>query len=317
MNKDKKVSVAGMGLGGGKKENFFFCLFEYFPDKKRWFLTSLKQVRDEESLDRDEAIMSWVEGYQLKQLVVDFPTTNPHCDHCDLKCPGTKHCHHPIVVDIRTQIDELLGHDKRLFEEHPKSYERARLEGERDHYLKDAFDKETHSHYLSKSFKRKLKKGYLPYWNRPIDFWVWKHYYDQILSVFDISYDSFGNISTMLLKRFHYLLRHLPGELKIYESHTPIVLLELYRSKIIRRKHLVELQDIELGPLARIEIIRAIEKMYQLFIYEKDFELLVKNPKAFQSFLLAIAGQSLVLDKVRSIPNFGEKEDPKFIAPHF
>ena len=38
--------TAGMSLGGGKRENFFFRLLEHFPKEDRWFLTSLKQVKD-------------------------------------------------------------------------------------------------------------------------------------------------------------------------------------------------------------------------------------------------------------------------------
>ena len=61
-----------MSLGGGRKENFFFCLLEFYADKNRWFLTSLKQVKDEEKLNRDEVITHWVDNYQLKKLVVDL-----------------------------------------------------------------------------------------------------------------------------------------------------------------------------------------------------------------------------------------------------
>ena len=77
---DEKIpkSIAGMSLGGGRKENFFFCLLEFFKEKDRWFLTTLKQVRDEDKLDSDAAITHWVDNYQLKQIIVDFPLTKPY-----------------------------------------------------------------------------------------------------------------------------------------------------------------------------------------------------------------------------------------------
>lgn len=317
MEKKSPKSIAGMSLGGGRKENFFFCLLEFFEDKERWFLTSLKQVRDEDKLDSDAAITSWVDNYQLKQLIVDFPLTKPTCESCDLNCPGTENCHHPVVVNVRKEIHELVEEDKRLREENPKRYEQQRNYDNEVHYSKSVLEKETHEHILSKSFKRKLKKDFIPYWNRPIDFWIWKHYYDQILNTFNVSYDSYGNVSIMLMNRFHYLLRHLPQDLSLYESNTYITLLELYRSKIISKKHLIELDDLNLAPLARIQVAKLIEKKCNIFIYEKDLELIAKNPKAFDSFLLAVSGQCLVQGKTEKIMDFGEKEPPKFIVPRF
>ena len=124
---DKKSdSIAGMSIGGGKKENFFFCLLEYFEDEKRWFLTSLKQVKEESNLTKDEVITSWVQRSALKQLIVDFPLSKPPCETCDLKCPGEPSCHHPVVVEVRSQIKELLKEDRQLEKTNPKRYEQER-----------------------------------------------------------------------------------------------------------------------------------------------------------------------------------------------
>ncbi len=316
MNENSK-SIAGMSLGGGRKENFFFCLLEFYEDKDRWFLTTLKQVKDEQKLDSDDAIMSWVENYSLKQLIVDFPLTKPPCESCDLQCPGTESCHHPVVKKIRDQIEDLIAEDTRLREENPKRYEQNRNKDDEVSYSKSVLEKETHDHILSKSFKRRLKKGFIPYWNRPIDFWVWKHYYDQILKSFNISFDSYGSVSIMLLNRFHYLLRHLPSDLSLYESNTCIILLELYRAGVINKKHLIELDDINIAPLARIQVAKEIEKKLNVFIYEKDLELIAKNPKAFDSFLLATSGKRLIMNSTKKIPDFGEKDASKFVVPLF
>jgi len=310
-------SIAGMSLGGGRKENFFFCLLEFFEEKDRWFLTTLKQVRDEDKLDSDAAITHWVDNYQLKQIIVDFPLTKPTCESCDLNCPGTESCHHPVVRGVRSEIDELMAEDRRLQLENPKRYEQQRNYDDEVHFSKNILDKETTEHILSKSFKRRLKKGFIPYWNRPVDFWIWKKYYDQILGTFNLSYDSYGNVSIMLMNRFHYLLRHFPADLSLYESNTYVTLLELFRSKVISKKHLIELDDLNIAPLARIQVAKEIEKKLNLFIYEKDLELIAKNPKAFDSFLLAIAGKQLIQNKVEKISDFGEKNPPKFVVPLF
>lgn len=315
--KKENQSIAGMSLGGGRKENFFFCLLEHFSDEGRWFLSHLKQVIDEDNLDRDQTIMTWVENHGLEHLIVDFPLTKPTCETCDLVCPGTAKCHHPVVQSVRSQMEELLVEDQKRFETNPKQYENERVEDGLVDYSLSVLSKETHHHLLSKSFKRRLKKGYLPYWNRPIDFWIWKYYYDQILATFNLSYDSFGNVSVMLMNRFNYLLRHLPSSLHMHESNVYICLLELYRANVITRKNLIELHDLTLAPIARMEIIRGIEKKCSIFIYEHDLEMIVKNPKAFDSFLLAVAGKNLRTKSIRPIPDFGEKERPSFIIPNF
>lgn len=317
MKGQNRKSIAGMSLGGGRKENFFFSLLEHFPSEDRWFLTALKQVKDEDSSDPDEVITQWAKEDELHQLVVDFPLTKPICATCSLDCPGTKKCYHPVMIKVQDQIDELINVDKRLEKENPKKYEQQRVDDNMIHYNRSVLDKETHHHILSKSFKRKLKKGFIPYWNRPLDFWIWKNYYDQILKTFNVSYDSYGNVSLMLMNKFHYLLRHLPSQLSLYESNINITLLELYRANILSKKHLVELNDLNLATLARVRVARQIEKKCNIFIYDKDLEIISKNPKAFDSFILAVAGMQLVKNKTKKIDDFGEKDPVKFIVPVF
>ncbi|MDP7321637.1 MAG: hypothetical protein QF441_13580 [Bacteriovoracaceae bacterium] len=317
MLSEKTNSIAGMSLGGGKKENFFFCLLEFFKKDNRWFLTSLNQVKEESHLTQDEAITNWVESSSLKQLIVDFPLSKPPCETCDLVCPGIDLCHHPVVNNIQKRINSILNEDLKHIKENPKKYEQERRDDSLVHYGRSVLDKDTCEHILSKSFKRKLKKGFVPYWNRPIDFWIWLNYYDQMLKTFNISYDSFGNVSVMLLHKFHYLLRHLPRDLQIYESNTYIALIELYRANIITKKHLIELQDMNVCTLARVRVAKAIEKKLNIFIYSKDLELISKHPKAFDSFVLAVVGKSLILDRTKKVPELGVKDDSRFIIPSY
>src|SRR5690554_2436372 len=93
----QRKNVAGMSLRGGRRDNFTFCLIEFFPDQNRWFLKSLLQVKDEEGIDGDEAIRAWIEEYELKEIVVDFPLSPPACHECQLSCPGLKQCMVPSV----------------------------------------------------------------------------------------------------------------------------------------------------------------------------------------------------------------------------
>lgn len=307
-----------MSLGGGRKENFFFSLLEYYPDKKRWFLKSLHQVKDEEIRDRDEIIASWVEQYDLKQLVVDFPLSRPPCEgSCLSNCTGANHCPRSQVVAVRDEMQQLLDQDAKTYQENPKKYEQDRASSLEIDYSRNILKKNTDEHMLSKAFKRKLRKGFVPYWHRPIDFWVWKNYYDQLLEVFKISYESFGNVSVMLLARMNYLLRHLPKYLTMYESNTQICLIELYRARIVSKSLLLQLFDLDMAGAAREQIIKHIEKHMGIFIYENDYDTLVRHSQAFESFLLSVVGQRMLMNDLREIPSWGNTDGGNFIVPFF
>lgn len=307
-----------MSLGGGRRENFFFSLLEYFPEKKRWFLTSLHQVKDEEIRDRDEIIAGWINQYGLTQLVVDFPLSKPPCEEgCLPSCRGASVCPRECVVQVREEMEKLLREDAKLHEENPKRYEQERTASLEVDYSRNIMKKNTDEHLLSRSFKRKLRKGFTPYWHRPIDFWVWKNYYDQLLEVFKISYESFGNVSVMLLAKLNYLVRHLPKDLTMYESNVQICLIELYRAKVVSKSLLFQLFDLDLAPASREQIIQNIEKHMGIFIYENDLETIMKNPHAFDSFILSVVGQRMLMNKLRKVPEWGNQDGGNFVVPSF
>jgi hypothetical protein len=311
-------NVAGMSLGGGRRENFFFSLLEYYPEKKRWFLKSLHQVKDEEIRDRDEIIASWVETYGLKKLVVDFPLSQPPCEaSCLPNCKSASSCPRSSVVEVREEMKKLLDEDALFHNTNPKKYEQERVASNEVDYSKNLLKKNTDEHMLSRSFKRKLRKGFTPYWHRPIDFWVWKNYYDQLLEVFKTSYESFGNVSVMLLARLNYLLRHLPKDLTMYESNTNICLIELYRARVVSKSLLLQLFDLDLASAAREQIIKNIEKHMEIFIYDNDIETIIKNTQAFESFLLSVVGQRMLMNGLRKIPSWGNSDGGNFIVPSF
>ncbi len=312
-----RINIAGMSLGGGRKDKFFFCLLEYYSDSERWFLKSVLQVKDEDAEDGDDAIRKWATDFNLKDLVVDFPLTTPPCHDCELDCPGMKICPAEEVRDVRERMQVLLDTDKEIFEHHPKSYEKDRQEASEIRPSFNVLEKKPDNHILSKSFKRRLRKGFLPYWNRPIDVWVWENYYDHLLHFFNAGFDSFGNASTMLMSRFAYLRRHLPEGLSYYETSTYICLIELLRSKIITKSMITNLKDIDQGVNARALICKAIEEHLGIFIYEHDMNLICKNPKAFDSFLLAVTGHRVVLNEVSVLPRWCKGDGQSFAVPKF
>jgi hypothetical protein len=309
--------IAGLSMKGGRKENFFFCLIEHFPQENRWFLRSLLQVKDEEGKEGDEAIRSWIKDYEIDKMIVDFPLTSPACQTCELDCPGIDNCPELTVNEVKKTIEEVLGEDEKLYKTNPKKYEQERNRDDEYDFNKDLMAKESYHHILSRSFKRRLKKGFVPYWNRSLDLWVWLYFYDQLLEFFNCSYDSFGNTSLMILSRFSYLKRHFPKGLELFEGNNNIALIELLRAGVIQKKDIQNLSHLELGIEAKLDIIKKIEKKLNIFIYDNDLEMLVKNPRAFESFLLAVTGQRILLDKHRKLPDWTLPKDTKFIVPDF
>jgi hypothetical protein len=313
----KSRSIAGLSMKGGRKDKFFFCLLEYYADSGRWFLRSFLQAKDEEGISGDEAIRSWIEKFDIEHLVLDFPLSSPPCHSCQLECPGSDSCPVESVTKVREIMNSLKEEDARLAKENPKKYEQERNHDDEFDFCKDILAKETHEHMLSRSFKRRLKKGILPYWNRPLDFFLWFNYYDQLLDLFNSSYDSFGNTSLMIQSRFSYLRRHLPSGLELFEGNSQLTLIELLRSKIIQSRDIQNINDIELGAEARLNIIKRIEKYLNIFIYDQDLEIICKHPRAFDSFLMTLSGQNIHLKQNRELPDWAEADQCRFIIPSF
>jgi hypothetical protein len=311
------LNIGSLSMKGGRNDNFYFCLIEYYPDSKRWFLKSLLPVKDEEQQDSDDVIKAWIDNYGVKQLVVDFPLSQAACAACEPGCTGAAHCPAKNVMTVREKIKNLLAEDQKLINTNPKKYEQDRNKADEIVYNRDIFSKDTAHHLLTRSFKRRLKKGFLPYWNRTVDFWVWKYYYDQLLEMFNTSFDSFGNISLMLLSRFSYIKRHFPKNVELFEANAQIILIELLRAKIILKKDISLISDIDIGLEARLDTIKKIEQKLDIFIYNHDLEILVKNPRAFDSFLLALAGQNVLKKKNRELPDWTNPQETRFIIPDF
>lgn len=317
MRKNQNPNIVGLSMKGGRRDQFFFSLLEYFEEEDRWFLRSLLQVKDENGLTGDEAIRTWIDKFHVTQMVLDFPLSQPACTTCLIDCPGTHKCPEPSVVEVRRQMEEILDKDEHLNKSNPKKYEQDRNSDDLYDYGRNIVNEPATNYMLSRSFKRRLKKGFIPYWNRAFDFWVWCHYYNQLLEIFNLSYDSFGSTSLMVQHRFSYLRRHFPENLELFESNGPMILIELLRAGVIHKKDLHKLADIELGIEARLDIVRKIEKGLNIFIYDHDLELLVKNPRAFDSFLLALAGQNRLMGLDCDLPEWVRPTEVRFIAPLF
>ena len=301
-----KKKIAGFSVKGGKG-SFFCCLLEFFPNEKRWFLRSLFAMKDRSG---DAAIGDWMKSHDLHKMVVDFPLSVPICQRCDLVCPGMDECPQEEIKEVRFKALQLLENDEKVLKDHPGNYERQRKEG-------SDFFKAPCDFQLSRAFKRRLHKGVVPYLNRAVDFWIWCSYYDQLLKLFNISYDSFGTISSTTFFRFSYLRRHFRSDVELFEGNVALCLIEFLRAGIIAKQDVDKLVDMDSAILARLDIIQNIEKELGVFIYQKDLDTLLKNPRAFDSFILALNGLCIHEKYIRKLPNWTKPKETKMAIPFF
>jgi len=271
-----KKSIAGIGVGSGRKESFYFSVLEFFEKENRWFLKTCQQLREFEYPETEDSLLSWINDFDLSTVIVDFPLSMPPCFDCELDCPGSVKCPQLDVIEKRKLVNDLLQRDQDQIDNNPKKYEEERLNNS--------------SLILSKALKRKLKKGFIPYWNRVEDVDLWIDYHDDLMKYFKQGLASFGNENSIQVLRFKYLERHFPKSVKVLETNYEVTLLELKRHKIINAKDLGLLGSFDSSDIARETIIKKLEKHFDLFIYEKDRETLIKKPRAFKSLLLTLAG---------------------------
>jgi hypothetical protein len=308
-----KSKIAVMSFRGGQKNSFSFCLLEYFQENKRWVVSSLFDSKSSKQQSVDEIVADWIKEKDVEILTVDFPRTFPPCHSCEISCPGFKSCTVLDVNEITFKIRELLIVDSSEERENPKKYEQDRNRDTMFDYSKDILSKDAADYMLSRSFKRRLKKGFVPYWNRGVDFYIWYYYYDQLLELFNSSFNSFGNASYMILSRFSFIEKNIPAKTKIAEAVNKILLIELLRKKIITKKSILDLSSLEHVREARVSIIEKIEAHFNIFMYEYDLERIANNHRYFDAFLMSLNGLLLAENRNRTLPSWAGVDS--FIIP--
>jgi hypothetical protein len=304
----KRPTYAGLSLHGPHSAAYLSIL-EVHGEHIRPFLKSVWAVKGDNALWWKEQLD--VE-FHVQVMATDLPLNLPACSSCQLACPGEDRCPVQDVVMARETIQYILGEDHKYSQERPKDYEFRRLDLE----MKKQMDLEEErvgilnlDAPLQKSLKRKLKKGLSPYWHRPFDAWLWVRYQRSMMHFFKSGFDILGTHSLSSLMRFQYLQKQFPPQMQLVESSWMIVLLELWDQDVISTRMLENLKNWELEAETRLAIIRKCEENFSLFIYSHDLELMVKEFRAFASFLLALSALAFGQGKRHPLP-YGEGKYP-------
>lgn len=104
------------------------------------------------------------------------------------------------------------------------------------------------------------------------------------------SYEGFFSLSYKQVSKVKYLRSLLPQEFIFFESNKYLLFSEIAAHKIIPQSIFNQLKDFDTIVRAKEDLILGIEKYFNLFLYEADFELIRKEPKAFDCFLSALSG---------------------------
>lgn len=307
--------IAGVYFNSGKGNNFIACIFEHFSTGNRWVLEELYISDESEGFADSKNFEIWTNEKKITDLVFNFPLTETICEYCTLECPGESLCQDETVKSLNEELQRSLEKDQRFEKEFPKDYERARNKFNEYIHHRGLFPEK--SDMLSKSLKKRLRKGFSPFWNRPIDIYIWLNYYDQLHKVFNYSYDSFGHTSLRSMKRFSYQKRHL-SNIKIWESNIYVGLIELLRGELISQEDLLGIKYVdEFSVGFRKNIISKLESNLNLFIKNEDIARLTFDPKAIHAFILSLCGLSKSKGETRSLPDWCERQKNSFIIPDY
>lgn len=308
--------VAGVYFYGGKASQFIACVFEYFGPGNRWVLDNLYFSSNTEKCFSG-SFDTWAKENKITDLVVNFPVDQTYCHSCQLECPGESDCPQKGVLQIKGVIDDILNKDQSFEKSNPKEYERKRNKEEEVIPRYVPFEKGKENKLLTKGLRKRLRKGYTPYWNRPIDVFVWLNYYDELSQIFNYSYDSYGHTSLMTVKRFDYLKKHL-RDISVWESNIQIGLLELLRYEILGHEDLYGLKFVdEFSVSLRKNIVSKIEQNLNIFIPNEDSAVLTFDPKAINALILSLAGLAKVQNQILQLPNWCKNAHPSFIVPTY
>lgn len=97
---ERTVRFVGVSLAGGKSDKACLAVLEYYPEKKKLFLSRLyEKIKSEEKISGDLKIheLIYQNAETLKSVAFDTPWNLPNCLRCELKCPGFENCQEPHI----------------------------------------------------------------------------------------------------------------------------------------------------------------------------------------------------------------------------
>ncbi len=235
---------------------------------ERWYVKNIVNFSYLSLKDRPFLFKEVLVKNKCSTLIVDIPLSGPTCHSCTLNCPGVLECLDPSVGEAKREIEDYLNKN------------------------------------ISKSLKKKLKRGVNPFWNRNIDVLVWTLFYDIEKELFNSCFDSFSSNTIHSFFFFNSYLKRFLSDIEIYESTNKFLLGTLYYRDVLNKKDIRNLSSFEEHLVSKKKILQKIEEHFEIFIYENDFDYIVEEGMAFNSFSLALMGIYFNEGRTLAIPSW-------------
>ena len=267
MNETKRF--LGLELAGAKNQKTSLAVLEFYPKEKKVFLLDIfDHITQSEDQTGDEAVLEAIREEKSKSVLlgVNVALDLPPCITCTKKqCPTPTHCTVPAVKWMR-ETTRRAAQDEDLS---------VRVQ------------------------------EFTPYTQRPIELWTRYHVLPGLKNL-QTSDDSFqvdetlGGNRAPLVARMNYLSRHLQ-DMEMVEVWPKLTLSLIAASIGISNRTLNSYRKLEDGALAREEILIALTKAQQIFIYERDLNKLSQNLTAFDAFICAYT--AMLSDQGSCVPS--------------
>ncbi len=247
----------GLELSGAKSERTAVAALEYYPKEKKIFLLDIyDRVTGSEDASPDEVLIEVLSELKTSDrksgetwLGVNVPLTLPPCLEC-----GARNCTAPGKCGNKAS-----------------RWMRA---------------------YIRRTAKGSNKKAartrqITPYTQRPVELWL-RH--DVVAglpeaSQFEID-EAMGGTKAPLTARMNFLRRCLPG-FHVIEALPKLTTALLARELDLPKRIIGAYRHLEEGGHARGEILEALARHHDIFIYERDLRKLSSNLAAFDAFICA------------------------------
>lgn len=164
---------------------------------------------------------------------------------------------------------------------------------------KDASVKWTRN-YLKKAekqaYNKKRIRPFTPYTQRPVEAWI-RYEIDTGLEVDE----ALGGNKAPLTSRMHILKKSL-GDLHLVEAMPKLTLMALAQIHRFPKRWMQSYRNLDLGIEAREDILEALIRAQDIFIYERDLRKLSHNLACFDAFLCAFTGLMSHLGRCQEPP---------------
>jgi hypothetical protein len=259
----RAVRFAGVSLAGGKTDKTAVAVIEYYPDRKRVFLRSLRErIRTDDGQTSDQALIHVLteEEKELDSIAFDVPLQLPKCVRCEIECPGYEKCREPEIK----WMNEV--HKEREKDKRPNKFFTPYTERCAEIHIANQLEEPFHpSHALGANAAPLTARA---------------HYLKRRLAAHVETQAKAAAKAQAKPQPMAHMVEVFP-KLSLWRMG---VSLRIPQSYLRFHRHAVDSDE------ARLYILKILIDKEIAFIYQQDMRLMVENSHVFDAFICALTG---------------------------